>query len=160
MDAFETQMEKADAFSLYTLSGIVENAEVSTENGGRAQSEIRLITQNSGSFRPQTLISGELLKNEALIAGELCAMVDEALSHILFKTPHSAGETIILSGVPFRIVGVVKHTFSPGDASDFRIFLPFAAADSIGISPDYLIAEAFPTSGAGRTRRLKSQWSS
>lgn len=83
------------------------------------------------------------------------AVLDEELAFKLFPTTDACGRRVQLDGVWYDVVGVVRRADSPGDADDYRMYVPVTTAAALHMQTDYLQLEAAADS-SGIKRALET----
>lgn len=97
---------------------------------------------------------GRLLYADELETGEKVAVLEEQAAIALFRVSDPVGRSFDLSGTTYRVVGVVRHTRTPGEQAPFSVYVPLKALDRQGFQSQVLVVGIKPVLGAGAQASL------
>ncbi len=133
----------------YTMSGILEKASMAADTEETKQARLTALNENAYKLQPQYLHFGRLFYPEELKKGADVILLDEQLALALFKIAQPIGRTVTISGVKFKVVGILRHTKAVGDSEDYGAYVPLNYLWDKEIQLQALQVTARPIPGAG-----------
>ena len=147
----EAADEWADTMQRWTLDGEIAQTGFAAVGGSSmtASGRLTLLGRAGQELHPPLLRFGRLLYPEELERGDRVMLLDEQLALALFRVGDPIDREVSVSGVVYRVVGVVRHTRRVGDAVDCGACIPLMSVIDESIQLDILRVEAAPVSGVG-----------
>ncbi len=132
----------------WTLDGVIERADFSGGSDS-AQGRLYLLGENGQLLHPLYLRSGRIFLPEELRKGEKVILLDEQLALKLFRISDPIDWEVELSGIKYRVVGIVRHSKQVGDLTDYGAYIPLNSVIDTSLTLDALQVEADPLPGVG-----------
>lgn len=151
---WETTMEN------WTVGGVMESRALSCR-AGSIDARVELMGERGLMIRPLFLRGGRLFYPEELERGEKVIILDEKLALDMFRIPYPLDEEVVLEGVAYRVIGVVRHAKRVGDLTNYVAYVPLMSVIDQSVRLDALQVEAKPKHGTGANtsfQKLTAQW--
>ncbi len=117
----------------YTLSlhAVKNGASVSTEDGGKSQSDVVLYMAGArySECYPQRVVSGRPLTYADVIDKEHSIVLDEKLAFQLFGDKDPLDGRVTVGDKTYTVVGTVKHTRRIGEIGTYAAWIPLSCAE-------------------------------
>ncbi len=132
----------------WTLDGVIERADFSGSSDA-VQGRLYLMGDNGQLLHPLYLRCGRIFLPEELRRGDKVILLDEQLALKLFRISDPIDWEVELSGVKYRVVGVIRHSKQVGDLTDYGAYIPLNSVIDTTFALDALQVEAEPLPGVG-----------
>ncbi|MEG0513011.1 MAG: ABC transporter permease [Clostridia bacterium] len=132
-----------------TLYAVGQPGTASIERGGSVSMRLMGIEQSYYAINAPTLTCGRLIYPDEFSRGERVALVDEQLAVALFQYAEPLGESLLVAGEKYQIVGVVRAHKQVGDEMEYAMYVPYRALEKSSEPMKLLVYEASPVKGAG-----------
>jgi putative ABC transport system permease protein len=132
LDDAEAIADPLNVPSVLSVAPLIStNLEVSTGKDSKRTS-ITAVTPEYGVVANEAVVEGEFITQEQLLARSAVALIGPDTAERLFdRSENVTGETIRISGQPFRVIGVLKAKGGAGFANqDDRVIVPLTTAQS------------------------------
>ncbi len=150
LGSLETAAETwSGTIQAYTFSGILEKASIVSDTEETKQARLTALWESAFLVTPKYLHFGRLFYPEELKKGAAVILLDEQLALALFKIAQPVGRTVKISGIPFTVVGILRHTKGVGDSEDYGAYVPLSYLWDKQIQLQALMVTARPIPGAG-----------
>lgn len=144
--------ELADALPRNTLYALCYGTDMAGDASTSRSGTLALVTQGFFDVRTKFLLEGRLPSEQELHDGARVAVLDEQLAFQLFPTTQPTQGRVLIGEAWYRVIGVVRHTRSPGEAEAFGAYIPLMGAE--GVRADLVMVEAGTGGLAGAARAL------
>ena len=146
----------------WTVGGVMEQVYLTCAKGGE-QARVELMGERGLMLHPLFLTEGRLFYPQELEKGERVIVLDEQLALKLFQISYPVGFEVQLSGITYRIIGIVRHTKRVGDLTDYGAYIPLMSVIDQYVTVDALQVEAAPRAGLGANvsfEKIVTNWMS
>lgn len=135
----------------WTVGGVKESVDITSERGltNEKKARLELMGERGLLLHPLLAREGRLFFPEELAKGDKVALLDEKLALEIFKIPDPIGQNVFISGVKYRVIGVVRHAKQVGDYADYGAYVPLMSVVGESLQLDALTVEADPKPGLG-----------
>ena len=94
------------------------------------------IQDNYYDFRFSRIQTGRRIDFTDVFQSKQVAILDEAAALTLFHGQEAIGQTIIISGSSFEIVGICSHVNTLGERDQHSIYIPISAIEATGLETE------------------------
>ncbi len=137
-----------------------EDAALNTKDDRSATAHLTGLYGSPDALKHQALIAGRLLYPEELIDGDNVIVLDEQLAIKLFRIGDPLERVVILDGVEYRVIGIVRHSRAVGDSTEYGAYVPLMSLDKTRFQTATVTVSARGVPGAGAQAMFKTQMES
>lgn len=133
----------------YTLTGISQSVGFSSEIGNSLSGQLYAVTKGDQALYHKQLLFGRNFYQEELEKGRRIALIDEQVAISLFRVGDAVGQEVLVNGIAYEVMGVLKHHKRVGDYNDQGVYIPLLTAAADGLPLSYYMVTARPVKGSG-----------
>ena len=122
---------------------------LSSDKGNTVEAALHAVDGDYFALYPNLLLYGRLLYPEEIERGDRVIVLDEDLAIKLFMISDPTGRSVKLAGEEYRVIGVVRHTRSVGEADLFGAYVPLQQIRKENIEMDMLTVTVRPVPQSG-----------
>lgn len=93
---------------------------------------------------------------EELSQGAPVMLLDEQLAIDLFRIGDPIDQMVVLDGVEFRVIGILRHRRSPGERMEYSAYVPLLALNRARYQTETLAVSARPIAGSGAASQFRT----
>ena len=147
--------EWATTMRRWTMGGVKETTTVEG-NDQQKPGRLSFIGEDGLEVHPLFLRYGRFFYPEELKNGEKVALLDEQLALDLFRVGDPLERKVVIEGIEYRVIGIVRHSKQVGDFWDYGAYVPLMSVLSAPVQLDALLVEAEPNPGVGASVSFES----
>lgn len=119
------------------------------EKGENAQATLHAVDNGYFATYQKLLRYGRLIYPEEFLRGDKVIVLDEDLAVKLFMLSDPTGLNVQIGETAYRVIGVIRHTRSVGEAEPFGAYVPLNAVRDEKIDMDMLTVTIRPVRNSG-----------
>ena len=147
----------ATTMEYWAVGGVKERVSVVSDRGlgNEKTARLELMGEKGLLIHPLLAREGRLFYPEELEKGDKVALLDEQLALEIYKIPDPIGRKVLIDGMSYRVIGVVRHVKQVGDLAEYGAYVPLMSIVDQYVTLDALTVEAAPKPGLGANVSFK-----